>query len=150
MYLVNTLALREELRTNRVSEYDKMKYLLVFSIFIPRLSYSICADDPVVQTVDTLVTLVLIVTGIVLCYKANGLRNGHKFLERFICLSWPVWVIVNLILWPPGILLAWSFPFKWFSTLFVAVWFSMFFLGVRSELLKLSGTRESSIPAPNP
>ncbi len=95
MYFWNTRALSEDLRAGRVSQHEKMKYLLAGTLTFSVGSYLLVPEEPsTLLAVDALITAVITVGGVLACYRANRRGDNEEFIDRFICLSWPVGIRV--------------------------------------------------------
>jgi hypothetical protein len=91
MYWLNTSKLAEDLSEGRVDEKERVKYYLAtfaaLSIIVPVFFYSVgplSIDD----LVYLLVSAIIGVIGIFLCYRANRSGDNIDFIPRMICLNW--------------------------------------------------------------
>ncbi|PYV90812.1 MAG: hypothetical protein DMG05_09145 [Acidobacteria bacterium] len=50
--------------------------------------------------------MAIAIVGILLCFTANGGGHGRHFIERFVCLDWPVGIRVVVYMLLPLIVLA--------------------------------------------
>lgn len=101
MYLWKSKDLAGDLKDNLVSESEKLKYML-FGGIATLLAYDpIFYYDLPYRTLDTIISvLVLIITvvGTILCYKANKAGDNHDFITRYICLCVPIGIKAVLIM----------------------------------------------------
>jgi len=93
-----------ELKSGTMSENQKMKYLLADSVLIG-LSAMFARQGNVFDLAVGLVVLALTVGGILVCFSANGANNGRDFVERFVCLSFPVTIRLTVFGFPALIIL---------------------------------------------
>lgn len=111
MYLWNTNALAKELKEDTLPEREKFKYLMIYILlgvvgfellkYLPEeVSQSVVSQTNVSEsTVLMSIFNILVVTiGIYLCYETNSRGDGVKFIERYICLSLPLWIRIT-VLW---------------------------------------------------
>lgn len=107
MYFWNVKKLASDLKANKVSEAEKMKYLTantlawMLGVFFVELSPVPVWNKPLFFTCE-IAMLVLIIVGIMVCYRANAEGDGKDFLGRFMSLSWPIqirlFVVIILIM----------------------------------------------------
>lgn len=95
MYLWNVKKLSSDLKENKISEKEKMKYFMVM-ILIWTLMFSLSALFPA-QLTDKLnyltvsfFILVLTFFGLYSCYQANRDGDNKDFVGRFVCVSLPI------------------------------------------------------------
>lgn len=93
MYYWNIKGLAENLKNGTVSQRDKMKYflfnLLAWSFTIYLIEY--CPEEPnEMFFVRCIFELSAVIIGVLLCYKVNEQGDNKEFIDRFICLSWPI------------------------------------------------------------
>jgi len=93
MYLWNVKALAQDLKEDKVTEKEKMKYFLVTMLLAIFLNSGSSSDGSTwFKWANYIVTFGLTFGGVIWCYNANQ-RGGNKdFVIRFICLSIPVYV----------------------------------------------------------
>src|SRR5688572_3398682 len=100
MHFWNAGALADELREDSLTEDTKLRYFLA----VTALSY-LTARPGILEmlqtTVEGWVALSYVVVGFLgtyACFLANARGDGQRFIERFMCLSWPVllrWVVLT-------------------------------------------------------
>ena len=103
MYFFNVNQLSKDLARNRVSERDKAIYfaLLCAVTVLTSPLIRIYEYSTVLLLTETLGLTVLGTLGIWLTYKTNQAGDGRRYLDRFVCLSWPVllWtVLISFVL----------------------------------------------------
>jgi hypothetical protein len=138
MYFWNTAALAKKLRLRSLSQSEKMKYFVASSacyvLFFEINGYLNESPDfwPILRSAVTVMTTII---GIIFCYRANSEGDGQEFIDRFICLSWPIAikVVVGMslayIAYLGGGTAIWGDRFERFneSTTYVDMAFSLFF-----------------------
>ncbi|MSQ76849.1 MAG: hypothetical protein EXR97_00135 [Nitrospiraceae bacterium] len=100
MYLWKTSALAEDLNGGRVSQLEKMKYLIMFTLlsscaFDMLLWWFAEESEPIRVAYEMAfwpVGIALIIGGTRLCYQANLQGDGREFLDRFVCLNCPIFI----------------------------------------------------------
>ncbi|MEW6348251.1 MAG: hypothetical protein AB1646_04265 [Thermodesulfobacteriota bacterium] len=106
MYFLNVNALASDLREDRVSPRDQMLYLAAWGLYqMTEVQNALFVwDQPSYFAIAKIGCLaVVIVGGIILSYRANGGAGGQRFVERFICISWPIRVWLTVLAWAPGL-----------------------------------------------
>ncbi len=101
MYFWNVNGLTRDLQEGRVGHREQMMYLAAWA------AYNIFAEQnarltwevPSELTIGRALTLLVIaVGGVFLCWRANCRGDGEHFVERFICISWPIRVKLTVVL----------------------------------------------------
>jgi hypothetical protein len=90
--------LADALRDGALSESDKLVYLaagVVLSTAAARLRAAAAVSRPVL--LFDLMYAILIVAGVLWCYRANRRGDGQRFIERFVILSVPVSIATYLV-----------------------------------------------------
>ena len=162
MYWWNVKALANELKAKKVPQLEKFKYFFATSI-VAALLFEFVYLVPLLQEVTTLdvagslAYIILVALGIIVCYKANKGGDNKEFIDRFICLSWPIGIRIFVIIIVTGVLyfiVGYSIAGDAFDTfvekttiidiLVFEVGFTIaFYLWVRKYLLYVSGTAKS-------
>jgi len=88
MYLWNTKALITDLRNDQVTQKEQLKYFLFSTIPLYAM--------PQLETYYTVVNIVLILIGTLLCYNSNVEGDNKDFIVRYICLSIPIGIRIFL------------------------------------------------------
>lgn len=100
MYLWNTDALAKELKEGMLSEREKFKYFitytLLYEIVILITSFSVRAFSSV-EIFLALLSLFIIFFGTYQCYQVNKTGDGINFIERFICLGLPITIKIFVL-----------------------------------------------------
>lgn len=155
MYFWKAGALAAELRDRKVSQREKMKYYLgqsvVIGLLVPIASWTQQEPTPLVIVGD-LITIPISILGILFCYSANRRGDDTEFLDRIICISWPIAVRLVVILvgfFVVYVLAGYAILGERFdaymekTTAFDVVLYAtvetIYYLWVRSYLLKISG-----------
>ena len=115
MYFWNVSALAHDLKENKVTEYEKMKYFLMHSILLGLTVLVIeisPARDLISSLISFLIVILLVIVGVFLCYRTNAKGDNKYFLSRFICLGFPIFIKISLLFFVV------SFLFDIFSCLF--------------------------------
>ncbi len=82
MYFWNINALVKDLREDKVSEKEKLKYYLFISILGVALPHSI--------DLFTILDIGVLIIGTYLCYEVNSKGDNRYFIDRMICLGVPL------------------------------------------------------------
>ena len=109
VYIWKTKSLISELREDKVSEIEKLKYVIFMGVV-----YAVFSDPLVVFSVEysyiaviNLVSVVLItVLGTIYAFKKNSSGDNKHFVTRYICLGVPIGVKIFLLALILGILVA--------------------------------------------
>jgi hypothetical protein len=99
-HIFNTKALATELSTGRVSERGAFQYFLANSLLWTLTLYYglyIGANIDWRFLLELVIVLLITVYGLLKVFEVNGGANGHDFILRATCLSFPVGVKVNLL-----------------------------------------------------
>ena len=102
MYWWNIKALANELKAKKVSQLEKFKYffaLTIVVVVIGELSYlfPLIEKPNSLDILDSLAYIAVTAFGILACYKANKRGDNKEFIDRFICLSWPIGILLFVI-----------------------------------------------------
>ena len=98
MYLWRSRELAAELRAGAVSEKEKFFYLLIWLSFfavvnVLNLVTAINEAEELLPAISGGVAyFVITLVGTVVCYRSNRRGNDRAFLDRYICLSVPIWL----------------------------------------------------------
>lgn len=102
IYLWRTNELVSELALGHVSELEKAIYLAADIILVLCLFYIFTPPTPnsvLVMYAEGIVVLTTVVFGVFVSFRKNGTGKGKHFVEYFICLTLPLFVRVNIIVW---------------------------------------------------
>ena len=100
MHLLNYKQLARDLRDNKVSEREKFSYvigLLILSAPLLVPTTPINAHDITADLISAFVFILIMIAGTVLLYRKNQQGDGKNFLERYICLSFPIGIISGFL-----------------------------------------------------
>jgi hypothetical protein len=92
MYFWRVDQLVKDLRAGIVPEYDKMKYLL-FGLLLAYFFTNMAGPAtriPGINAVLSLLECFILIWGVYHCFAINREHDNKNFLERFICLSFPL------------------------------------------------------------
>lgn len=93
MYFWRVNSLVEDFRNDKVTEKEKLKYMILFGIVVAIISDPIMWIDSKYSIMDTINLIVMIVTttlGTYYCYSKNKSGDNKDFITRFMCLGLPV------------------------------------------------------------
>lgn len=101
IFLWRTKRLVAQLASGQVSERQKAIYLLgdimciffLLYIFVPPAS-----SQPILFAEGSLVFLISVV-GFLASFRSNGAGEGKDFVDSFVCLTFPILLKVNVIIW---------------------------------------------------
>jgi hypothetical protein len=161
MYFWNSRSLAHQLKTGKLSERERAKYLLatLLTIIIPipptiRFLDKAPAADVLGQTILAIVATIL---GVWVCFAANRKGDDREFLDRFICLGWTTAIRVAagfLAVWIAYILLSQMIEHHIFRTdheysgvlnlLIAATFDAIFYWRLRNWMRFVSQFRERS------
>ena len=93
MYLWNVNKLVEDFKENKVTEKEKMKYLIVFGVVVtlatdPFISMGIMYS--VMDVINTIAMLIMVVGGTYYCYVINRDADNRDYVSRSLCLGLPI------------------------------------------------------------
>jgi len=153
MYFWNANALAEDLKQGRLSEREKMKYFLVFSLFVTITSYA-SWEANILVFLEALILVAMTIWGTLFCYKANQKGDDKAFIERFVAMNLPLTIRLIVMIAVPAtvirILLSLVaeelFPpesYTIFDLVFVVLASAIFYWWMRSYFLKISGAVKS-------
>lgn len=103
MYIWNVTALVQELKSEGLSQKEQLKYFLTYILLM------LVAIDPyfhsdheyvIYDTIDTVISLVITIVGVIYCYKVNESVVGKDFILRFVTLGLPITVRLFVFLLP--------------------------------------------------
>jgi hypothetical protein len=96
------MRLASDLRARNVSESEQMKYLLGLQLLSTIFLYQALLEHVAISLMvgyELFVVVIIVIFGVLRCYAENGGVSGEHFVERFICLSFPVTVKVSIVIW---------------------------------------------------
>jgi hypothetical protein len=94
LYLWNVKALAQELKEDRVTEKEKLKYF-VFAILTGTGHISLPADST--GWIFEGLNIGIVIASLFWCFRANQQGDNKDFIFRFICLSVPICIRLVLI-----------------------------------------------------
>ena len=104
MYIWNGKKLAKVLAKNELSELEKIKYLLLGSIFYITTNYFNFYVFPIIDNFyyfEYFLIILITIAGVLVCFKKHGGNAQKGFIENFICLTVPVLVKMYLFVWLP-------------------------------------------------
>lgn len=108
MYIWNVNALIEDMKEGKLSQKEQFKYAIAYSILM------LFASDPLVHagheysyidSIQSLIMLVVSVLGIYFCYCENKKADDRDFLLRFFTIGLPITVRCIAIIFPLALIL---------------------------------------------
>lgn len=99
MYFWNTKALARELSANTLQKKHYKNYYLVTALLVSMLYYYGMYSpyyDLRIIAFESILTLIILATGIQTAYRANGGDEGEHFVSRITALSFPILVQTTL------------------------------------------------------
>jgi hypothetical protein len=98
MYWWHIEPIKQQFASGGPSEPEKLKYLiltLALYVVFGELGYLAAEADPEAKVsltdwVSSTAYLLATIVGIYYCYRRNAAGDGRQFVERFICVGWPV------------------------------------------------------------
>ena len=96
MYILNYKQLAEDLRDHKVSEREKLYYIIgTVVLSTPLLIPSAPANhnDITGELVGIFILILLTILGTIFIYRKNQQSDGKNFIERYVCLSFPISII---------------------------------------------------------
>jgi len=133
MYFWNVDAIKRELSEGTLSEAEKFIYAFVvlvngaINLEIIRLT----SQQGSYNLIRSLFHVAVVIIGLIGIYRANGGAEGKNFFERFICLSFFVYLRVVLI----NFMLTLAFIFLGFYMTSIEVLVSVFFYWYVAKLM---------------
>ena len=111
MYLWNTKALAGELKDGTLSQRERFKYLLILAVIsaaaIEGERY-VSEQPSLPMWVESALAIVITVVGIWVCYRANRKGDDREFIDRYICMGFPL--LIRLVVLVFGIAIAYFRP----------------------------------------
>jgi len=103
MYLWNTKALATKLKSGELSQAERFKYLFLSVIMFALLGeVASCVGSirppAVIKITESVIVLIIIIGGTLLCYKANKRGDNKEFADRYICLGIPIFLKLAALL----------------------------------------------------
>jgi len=95
MHIWNTKALAAELKSGELSQHERFKYLILFIVLLfVSIDLSLyLPEEPlyILDVVNTLYYIIATIVGLILSYRINKMGDNKEFIDRFICLSAPIY-----------------------------------------------------------
>lgn len=100
MYLWNTEALATKLKDSELSQAERFKYFFIFIVLnalIMELSLYIGEMPTVITITESVIALIMTMSGTLLAYNINKNGDDKEFTDRYICLSIPILIKVIVL-----------------------------------------------------
>jgi hypothetical protein len=100
MYFWNSGALAHQLKSKTLPQSEKVKYLLAtVTLYAIGLEISLGLSSPMslFGVIQSITSVVLVFLGTVFCYKVNSRGDNQEFIDRYICLGWPLTIKIFLL-----------------------------------------------------
>jgi len=101
MYFWRTAKLASDLKAGAVPNRDKRNYLIAWIVITTLGGYAALAmesESSALLILETLLVLLINVAGVLVCYGANRAGDGRDFVERFVCMTLPLFIRVVVAL----------------------------------------------------
>ena len=101
MYIWKIDELNQQLISNNLTEHDTFKYLMAYTVVsaLAMIRYNIPNQyDTYIGIIGVVITII----GLVFIYICNGGKNGSHLLERYISISWVVFVRLMVLVCIPA------------------------------------------------
>jgi hypothetical protein len=91
--------LADALGANALSEREKFHYLLLWAVAETLLGAGVGPWGPWTRSRVASLVLLAVVTvfGLIICFRANARGDNRAFLERYVCLSALVGVVISIL-----------------------------------------------------
>lgn len=100
MYFWNTNKLIDDLKNERLADKDYKNYYLISASITFLMMFAIRFSpvvDIVPSTINTVITILMLIIAVNFCFTANGGGHGKQFLNRLICISLPITIKIFLV-----------------------------------------------------
>lgn len=101
MYLWNTKELAVKLKDGELAQAERFKYFFVFIVLFT-LGGEVClylGERPtVISITESIMVMVITVVGTLLSYKINKAGDDKEFIDRYVCLSIPLFIKLTVLL----------------------------------------------------
>ena len=88
MYFWNINKLKEELKTETLTQFDNFKYLLAYIIAISLFTMIPTPINNLWDIVINISVLIITIVGVYCTYRSNNGLSGKNYLQRFFALNW--------------------------------------------------------------
>ena len=111
MYFWKVDDLLNDLKSDKVTQKEEFKYLLIFFVF------AVLSTDPVLyantsyniyNSISSIIFILITILGLYYCYKINASGDDKDFIKRILCISLPVMVRLFVIFTPISLLVGLS------------------------------------------
>lgn len=102
MYFWNTYALAKELKEGTLDQKEKVKYLIIFVLaeyLFFDLAYFLEEPSTINSPLEPILLTITTGLAIYLCFRINQKGDNSEFIDRFVCITFPIAIrfIVALI-----------------------------------------------------
>jgi len=105
MYIWNTKKLATDIKNNNLTEHDKMKYYLVYSVIVTIFLTISSRPFTLPLLVEQILSVGIIIFGISITFKTNKGNKGSDYIARVTCLSLPIFIKIVLLCFGGGIII---------------------------------------------
>jgi hypothetical protein len=104
MYFWNIESLKSDIRNNNLTEKDRFKYAFVYivinAITIELMFYSGYETSNILDTVNSILTVMFVFIGTIFAFRANGGSSGTDFLGRYFSIGFVITIRFSVLLIP--------------------------------------------------
>ena len=103
MYLWKVDSLVEDFKTEKVTQWEEFKYMLLYSVFTVNIFqslYCIGVEEHYYDYISSALTLVVTIWGVYYCYKINKEGDNKDLFVRVMCIGLPVGIRISVFLMP--------------------------------------------------
>ena len=102
MYFFRTNALKEKLKTRTLTDREALPYVIMFGL-VTLITIAFTRGDNSHYDLQWLMDLtegLLMILGIIYCYRRNGGSEGYDFVLKYMTLGWVIFIRCLLFLIP--------------------------------------------------
>src|SRR5436309_9995005 len=100
MYFWKTKEVVRALKQRTLTQHEKMKYFLATCTLYALAFVAAPLGNQTLSIpwlLQSAVIVVLVIAGTLFCYRANRAADDQDFIDRFVCIAWPLTVKIVLI-----------------------------------------------------
>ncbi len=108
MYIWNISRLKEELKSNQLTETDRFIYFFIYFILTSAVIefFPVIEDGNDKDSIVSILNFTIYIIGTYLLYHVNGKSSGRDFLGRYFSLGFVVVIRFMMVTIPVGIVVA--------------------------------------------